>query len=131
MYAPGGSLPVIKPISSPVARFDSDAVKATAAVPQLIGKSSTLTMHSSNLAKGLLDKKSLKTVGNVAGKLIKSFKSVAPVLGPTLGVVSSLLGFIPGLSGPKGPSPQDILNEVGIITVNTGETGAFMKHFFS
>ena len=108
-YAPGGYLPEIKPISSPIASFDNKALKASKAAPKFIGKSSALLMHSIKLADTMLKDDNVKKFGKIAGKLARSFKSIAPMLGPTLGIVSSIMGFIPGLNGP---SPQDILNKV-------------------
>ena len=103
-YAPGGFEPEIKPISSPVASFDRNALAATAAVT-----GTSFGAASVSIANGLLTDQTVKEMKKVGKKLAKAFKNVAPVLGPALGIVSALLGFIPGLSSP---SPEDILNKV-------------------
>ena len=66
-------------------------------------------MHSSNLANALLKEDTIKKMGNVAQKLAGTFKNIAPMLGPGLGIASVLLGSVPALASP---SPQDILRKV-------------------
>ena len=89
-YVPGGVLPNIKPIASPVAKAQKDALTQ---ILSFGAKGSAVAMHSTNAAKAFL---------NV-------FAKTAPKIASSLGVFGAALGVLTEFTKPTA---QDLLNEV-------------------
>ena len=101
-YSPGGRKPVITPIPSFSVTFDRNAVAAAAAATTFT-KSGNIVASSAKIGSELLSSGTKKTVSNA----LKYFKKTATYLGPTLSIVSALLGF-----SVSGPSTTDLLAKV-------------------
>ena len=101
-YSPGGRKPVITPIPSFSVTFDRNAVAAAAAA-RTFTKSGNIVASSAKIASEYLSSGTKTTISNA----LKYFKKTATYLGPTLSIVSALLGF-----SVSGPSTKDLLAKV-------------------
>ena len=101
-YSPGGRKPAITPIPSFSVTFDRNAVAAAAAATTFT-RSGNIVASSAKIGSELLSSGTKKTVSNA----LKYFKKTATYLGPTLSIVSALLGF-----SVSGPSTNDLLAKV-------------------
>ena len=101
-YSPGGRKSVITPIPSVAVSFDRDAAAAAAAAANF-KRSGSIVAASAKIASQLLSSETKKTVSNA----VKYFKKTATYLGPSLSIVSALLGF-----SVRGPTTTELLAKV-------------------
>ena len=94
-----------------MATFNSKIVTATKATTKYSksNDAATIAISGSDIADALLDPDEMKNIGKTTKKYFGLFKKVAPFLGPTFGIISSALNFLPEFSSP---GPNDILKSV-------------------